>query len=154
MPTREEQILHRGSMSMFSDKLAGLVGPSYFIAFCVGGLKGAMMPLPKRAYRTTRLRLNTMMNNVGKTSFRYGNNTGAAVLLYLLTGKLINFIFLEEFDDLNLSEEVKNAVFGAAAGALYKSTRGFRPMVFGAFLGAVIGSGYAVMWKRDWMKLL
>ena len=139
---------------MFSDKMAGLVGPSYFIAFVLGGLQGFRVPLPKRAYRTSRLRLNSMVNNIGKTSFRYGNNTGAAVLLYLMTGKFINFLLKEEFEDFNPPDEVKNAVFGAAAGAIYKSTRGFRPMVFSACLGAVIGSGYAFAWRHDWMKLL
>ena len=131
---------------MFSERMAGLVGPSWILAFFGGGLIGMTQTPPLKARRTTRLFLNAYVNSMGKTAFRYGNNTGAAVLLYLLTGKLINFVFLEEFEEFHLSETVKNAVYGGCAGAIYKSTRGFRPMVLSAVLGASIGSGYAYAW--------
>ena len=138
---------------MFSERMAGLVGPSYIMAFISGGFIGLTQVPPAKARRTTRLLVNSYVNNIGKTSFRYANNTGAAVLMYLLTGKLINFIFKEEFDEFHVGEPFKNAVYGSCAGALYKSTRGFRPMVLSCVLGAAMGSGYAYAWQRGFFKL-
>ena len=43
---------------------------------------------------------------------------------------------------------MQNAIYGGAAGAIYKSTRGFRPMILSTVLGAAIGSGYAYAWKN------
>ena len=66
--------------------------------------------------------------------------------MYLITGKGIEFIFREEFEDLTVSEAAKNAFYGGAAGAIYKSTRGFRPMVLSTLLGASLGTTYAYAW--------
>ena len=96
---KEDLELHRGEFSMFSEKMAGLVGPSYFLAFMAGGITGMVQRPPLKARRTHRLLLNSVVNNTMKTGFRYANNTGAAVLLYLLTGKFIVFILKEEFED-------------------------------------------------------
>ena len=153
-PTHEDSVMHRGEFSMFSEKMSGLVGPTYIFAFIGGAIVALTQPPPLKARRTTRLLINSYVNNVGKTSFRYANNTGAAVLMYLLTGKLINFLFLEEFNDFHVNETVKNAVYGGVAGAIYKSTRGFRPMVLSAVLGASIGTTYAYAWQKGVFKLM
>ena len=88
---------------MFMEKMASIVGPSYVIALFGGAFYGLRLGVPPRARRTTRIYLNTVLNNVGKTSSRFANNTAAAVLLYVFTGKMINFIFLEEFEDMNFT---------------------------------------------------
>ena len=85
------------------EKMASIVGPSYVFAMIGGGLYGMTMVPPTKARRTTRILLNTYLNNVGKTSSRFANNTAAAVLLYVFTGKLINFIFTEELEDFTIS---------------------------------------------------
>ena len=139
---------------MFNEKMAGLVGPSYFLAFMAGGITGMAQRTPLKARRTKRLFLNSVVNNTMKTGFRFANNTGAAVLLYLLTGKFIVFIFKEEFEDFDIKESGKNAVYGACAGAIYKSTRGFRPMMLSALLGATVGSAYGYAWQNGYLKLL
>lgn len=143
-----EQI-DRGEMSIFAEKMASLVGPSFVIAFFTGGVYGLTMVPEQRQRRTTRLLVNTYLNNVGKTASRFANNTAAAVFLYIVTGKLINHIFLEEFDDFGITDRYKNSIYGGAAGALYKSTRGPRPMVLGAVMGATLGSTYAYVYKRN-----
>lgn len=91
---------------------------------------------------------NTYLNNIGKTASRFGNNTAAAVFLYILTGKLINHIFLEEFDDFGVTDRYKNTIYGGVAGAIYKSTRGTRPMILGAVLGAAAGTTYSWLYKN------
>ncbi len=139
---------------MWNEKMAGLVGPSYVLAFFAGGLMGLTNKTPLKARRTYRLLVNNHVNNMSKTAFRYANNTGAAVLMYMMTGKFIQFFFQEEFEDFSLSEKTKNAVYGAVCGMLYKSTRGFRPMILSAFLGASVGSFFGSAWARGYLKLL
>jgi len=77
---------------MFAEKMASVIGPSYVFAFFTGGLVGLTQLPPPQARRTYRLLINNYLNNIGKTSSRYGNNVGAAVFLYLLVGKSMNFV--------------------------------------------------------------
>jgi hypothetical protein len=39
-------------------------------------------------------------------------------------------------------------LFGGFTGMIYKSTRGFRPAMFAAVLGAVCGSAYSYAWQK------
>ena len=78
------------------------------------------------------------MNEIGKTSSRWANQTAACVFLYLLVGKWINFVFFEELE--HLPDSAKASTYGLFTGLLYKSTRGVRPALFGSVLGA--GAGY------------
>lgn len=147
-------VLKREETSIFMEKMASIVGPSYVIALISGGAYGMTMVPPPKARRTTRILMNTYLNNIGKTSSRFANNTAAAMLLFVLTGKFINFIFLEELEDFKLSSTMQHAVYGGAAGALYKSTRGFRPMILSAVLGASLGSAYAYAWQKGYFDLV
>ena len=38
---REDEVLQRGELSMFNEKIAALVGPTYVGAFVLGGFYGA-----------------------------------------------------------------------------------------------------------------
>ena len=78
----------------------------------------------------------------------FANNTASAVFLYVIIGKLINHIFLEEFEDFKVPEPMKVAIYGGVTGAVYKSTRGVRPMMLGSVLGGIIGSTYAYSYMR------
>jgi len=129
---------------MFAEKMASVIGPSYVLAFFVGAGLGLTKLPPPHARRTTKLLINNYLNNIGKTSARFGNNTGAAIFLYLLVGKTLNFVMQEELE--NVSEEWRSALFGAVTGAIYKSTRGLRPIVFASILGAGCGSLYTYAW--------
>ena len=150
---REGHVIKKEESSMFMEKMASIVGPSYVFALVGGAFYGLTLTVPPKARRTTRILLNSYLNNVGKTSSRFANNTAAAVLLYVFTGKLINFIFLEELEDFKLSGLAQNAIYGGVAGAIYKSTRGVRPMMLSAILGATIGSGYSYLWKEGYFDI-
>ena len=78
---------------MFQEKLSATIGPSYVASFFLGGMIGLTKVPPARHLRTTRLRLNAYVNNVGKTSARFGNNVGGAILMYITMGKFLNFLF-------------------------------------------------------------
>ena len=70
--------------------------------------------------------------------------------MYLMVGKSLNFVFQEELE--GLSDPTKNAIFGAFTGAIYKSTRGLRPMVFASLLGAGVGSLYSTAWNKGYLR--
>jgi hypothetical protein len=84
---------------MFQEKLSATIGPSYVASFFLGGLIGLTQVPPSRNRRTFKLLCNSYLNNVGKTSARFGNNVGGAFLMYITMGKFLNFVFQEEFED-------------------------------------------------------
>jgi import inner membrane translocase subunit TIM23 len=144
--------LKKDGGGMFYEKMAGVIGPSYTVAFFVGGLLGLTKIPPPNARRTYRLLANNYLNNIGKTSSRFGNNVGGAVLMYLVIGKGLNFIFKEELEPF--TEMQRNALYGAVTGAIYKSTRGLRPIIFASLLGASVGSAYSYAWDRGLFKFV
>lgn len=80
-------------MNLFSDKAAAVIGPSYVFSFFLGAFVGLTKIPPPKARRTYRLLVNNYLNNIGKTSASYGNNVAAAVFMYLVIGKTLNFVF-------------------------------------------------------------
>ena len=86
---------------MFFEKMASIIGPSYTMAFFVGGALGLTKIPPPKSRRTYRLLMNNYLNNIGKTSARFGNNVGAAIFLFMIVGKSINFVFEEELERLS-----------------------------------------------------
>ena len=71
--------------------------------------------------------------------------------MYIILGKIVNFVFFEELE--GFSESSKSALYGSLTGVLYKSTRGYRPMIFASFLGAFCGYGYTTCWQRGYFDL-
>ena len=93
---------------------------------------------------------NNYLNSVGKMSARWANSTGACLFLYLAVGKALNFVFLEEEELWGENAEVyKAAIFGGVTGFIYKSTRGWRPMLFATLLGIGAGSTFTYLWTKD-----
>ena len=136
---------------MFFEKMASVIGPSYTLSFFVGGLIGLTKIPPPKSRRTYRLLINNYLNNIGKTSASFGNNVGAAIFLFLILGKSFNFIFKEELE--NVGESYRSAFYGALTGAIYKSTRGIRPVIFASFLGAICGSVYTLKWQKGYLQM-
>ena len=73
--------------------MASLVGPAWFGGFAGGAIWGMTHMPEARVARTKRLMVTSYLNNLGKTASRFGNNSAAAVLLFIITGKMINFVF-------------------------------------------------------------
>ena len=131
--------------------MASLVGPAYVFA-AVSGLGYGLIQKPDaRMARSRRLLLNSYFNNMTRTANQFGNNAAAAVLLYVMTGKMVRFIFQEELDDFNISNKYDNTIYGGVAGALYKCTRGKRAMMLGSVLGCIVGSFYGYLWKNNFL---
>ena len=51
-----------------------------------------------------------------------------------------------------ISVPAQSAIFGGFTGALYKSTRGPRAMMLGSVLGAGVGSVYAYVWSKGYLR--
>ena len=94
--------------------------------------------------------INSYLNNVGKTSARFGNNVGGGIFMYIMVGKFMDFLFLEELE--GMSTPLTNAVYGSITGALYKCTRGSRAMVLSSVLGAGVGSAYGYVWSKGYLR--
>ena len=88
---------------MFTETLSATVGPSYVASFFLGGLIGMTKLPPPKSRRTYKLMINSYVNNIGKTSARFGNNVGGAIFMFLMVGKTGNFFFTEEIEDFGLS---------------------------------------------------
>ena len=136
---------------MFTERLSATIGPSYFCSMIIGGFIGLTKTPAARNRRTTRLMVNSYVNNVGKTSSKFGNNVGGAILMYITMGKFLNFLFQEEFEDFT-NTQTQSAIAGAASGALYKCTRGPRAMGLGAVMGAGIGSLSVALWEKGYFR--
>jgi len=143
--------LQRGSMSLFSQQMASLVGPAYIAAFGTGIAYGFVHKPDARMARSWRLVINSYFNNVGRTATHFGNNTAAAVLLYVMTGKFTNFIFQEELDDFKIQNRYDTTIYGAMTGMIYKCTRGRRAMMLGSVLGALVGTSYGYLWRNNYL---
>jgi hypothetical protein len=96
-PQQLEKI-EKAGISMFTEKLSATIGPSYVASFFLGGLIGLAKKPPATSRRSRKLMMNAYINNVGKTSARFGNNVGGAIFMYIMMGKFMNFLFLEEFE--------------------------------------------------------
>ena len=138
---------------MFNERMAALVGPTWCLSLFAGSLYGMTQQIPAKANRTTRLWINYKFNTIGKTGFRFANNAGAAVLLWMFTGKMIEFLLQEEFEDVEAPDWAKVAIYGGVAGSIYKCTRGYKPAMLSFVLGAMISTAYTHAYKRQMQRL-
>jgi hypothetical protein len=72
---------------------------------------------------------------VGKHTTRCANAGASITLMYCMLKKVINFIFEEEIQVLSPIQ--KQFLYGFITGALYKSTRGLKPMLLAGTLTSV-----------------
>ena len=49
-----------------------------------------------------RVMMGLYVNNIGKKSANFGNNVGGAIFMYIMMGKFMNFLFLEEFETISV----------------------------------------------------
>jgi import inner membrane translocase subunit TIM23 len=122
----------------WGEKLTFTIGVSYTLAGIVGLFVGYRRFRPSVMYsslESSKQRLGTCM----KTAGEFGNSGAAASLLYCLVSKTIDLLFEEEINEYGYS--ARNVVSGGVTGILYKSTLGYRPMIFGGILGALLISG-------------
>jgi len=119
----------------WSDDLCYGTGTTYLIALTVGGAWGLAEGLKKLpADAPPRLKLNGVLNAVTRRGPFMGNSAGVLAMVYNGINSTVGY-YRGKHDTAN------SVVSGMIAGAIFKSTRGVRPMAVSAgIVGATAGA--------------
>lgn len=123
----------------FGDQVTFTVGISYAVGFFLGMGKGLIRGLPKSRKLPRKLFMNNVFNTVGTETSKIANAFAGAGFLYFCVGKTLNMLAEDQLDDLSPLQT--NMLCGALTGAIFKSTLGAVPSLFGFVLGAGISGG-------------
>jgi import inner membrane translocase subunit TIM23 len=111
---------------------------SYLTALTIGGAWGLVEGLQKNPpSMPPRLRLNGVLNAVTRRGPFLGNSAGVIAMVYNGMNSTIGY-YRGKHDATN------SIAAGALSGALFKSTRGTRPMAISAGICASVAGGWAV----------
>ena len=117
-----------------TEQLTYLAGGSYLTGAVIGAGRGFYGAMRDSAGKAAKLRVNAVLNGTGKRGAVMANTFGVLALAFCLSESVLyNYT-----SDENLTNY---AAAGAAAGALYKSTRGPRTAAIWAAAGAATAIG-------------
>lgn len=117
-----------------TEQLTYLAGSAYLTGAVIGGSRGCYQGLAASVGKAPRLRLNAVLNATGKQGALLANTFGILALAFSLSESTIY--------NYTSDETVGNyALAGAAAGAIYKSTRGGRAAAIWSIGGAALALG-------------
>ena len=116
------------------EQLTYLGGLSYLFGAATGGTLGLLQALNASRGKTLKLRINAVLNGMGKRGALLANSMG---ILGLLFGASEHFLFNSTREE----DPVHYAVAGGIAGGLYKSTRGLKVAGMWGLAGAAVGLG-------------
>lgn len=120
----------------WTDDLCYGTGGVYLLALGTGGAYGFFEGLGKlNASDPGKVKLNSVLNSITRRGPFLGNSAGVLALTYNLIDSTIDSI-RGKHDDYN------SIVSGALAGALFKSTKGFKP----AGIASILTAGAAATW--------
>ena len=139
LPGAQSALPSRG----WSDDLCYGTGVTYLSALCLGGANGMIEGLRRSPMNAPpRLKLNAVLNNVTKTGPFWGNSAGVLAMVYNGVNSTIGY-YRGRHDSFN------SITAGAISGAVFKSTKGFRPMLISGVLVASAAGGWAVSLIQD-----
>lgn len=122
----------------WSDDLCYGTGTTYLTALTLGGAWGLAEGLNKTTPQMApRLRLNAALNSVTRRGPFLGNSAGIVAMVYNIFNSTIGY-YRGKHDAAN------SIVAGALSGALFKSTRGLKPMAISSGLVAAAAGCWAV----------
>ncbi|KAF2188735.1 mitochondrial import inner membrane translocase subunit tim23 [Zopfia rhizophila CBS 207.26] len=122
----------------WSDDLCYGTGVSYLTALAAGGAWGLAEGLQKTSPTVApRLRLNGVLNAVTRRGPFLGNSAGVVAMVYNGINSTIGY-YRGKHDATN------SVVAGALSGAIFKSTRGVRPMMISGGIVASVAGTWAV----------
>ncbi|CAN8065699.1 unnamed protein product [Agarophyton chilense] len=127
----------------WGEQLTYLAGCSYLGGASLGGLYGLRAALLESSGRPFRLRLNAVLNAMGKRGALLANSAGVLALAFSLTESAL-YSYRSEDDVLNY------AVAGGAAGAMFRSTAGVRPAAASGLAAALVAVGAVYSSRRGW----
>lgn len=117
----------------FTDDLCYGAGVTYLSALTIGGAWGLQEGLRRSAGQAPKLRLNSTLNAITRRGPFLGNSAGVVAIIYNCINSSIG--------RLRGKHDTANSIAaGMLSGMLFKSTRGFRPMMISsAIVGSVAG---------------
>ncbi|KAH3903569.1 protein transporter TIM23 SCDLUD_001211 [Saccharomycodes ludwigii] len=127
----------------WNDDLCYGTGAVYLVGLGLGGTYGFFEGLKNIPPNSPgKLQLNTVLNHVTRRGPFLGNNAGVLALMYNIIDSTID-AYRGKHDTIN------SITAGALTGALFKSTRGLKPMGYAAGLTA----GAAAAWSglKSWI---
>lgn len=122
----------------WSDDLCYGTGVTYLTALTIGGTWGLIEGLNRTpASAPPKLRLNSVLNSVTRRGPFLGNSAGVIAMVYNGVNSTIGY-YRGKHDSAN------SIVAGALSGMLFKSTRGFKPMMISGGIVASVAGTWAV----------
>lgn len=121
-----------------TEQLTYLGGMAYLTGAAIGGTAGFVEGVRSSAGKASKLRINAVLNATGKRGALLANSMGVLALAFSLSESMIY--------NYTSDDTIGNyAAAGAAAGAIFKSTRGPRVAAIWAAAGAAtaVGTIYA-----------
>lgn len=117
----------------FTDDLCYGTGITYLSALSIGGAWGLQEGLRRSAGQAPKLRLNSTLNAITRRGPFLGNSAGVVAIVYNCINSYIGY--------LRGKHDASNSIAaGFLSGALFKSTRGLRPMaISGGIVASVAG---------------
>ena len=128
----------------WSDDLCYGTGVTYLSALTIGGTWGLVEGLRRSpASAPPKLRLNSVLNSVTRRGPFLGNSAGVIAMVYNGINSTIGY-YRGKHDSAN------SIVAGALSGMLFKSTKGFRPMLISGSLVAGVAGAWAVSSQKEY----
>lgn len=121
----------------WTDDLCYGTGAVYLIALGIGGVSGFIQGVKNIPPNSPgKLQLNTILNHVTKRGPFLGNNAGVLALSYNLINSSID-AFRGKHDTPG------SIVAGALTGALFKSSKGLKPMAYASVIVATTAGAWS-----------
>lgn len=125
----------------WSDDLCYGTGVVYLTALTTGGTWGLIEGLNRApASAPPKLRLNSVLNSITRRGPFLGNSAGVVAMVYNGINSTIGY-YRGKHDAAN------SIVAGALSGAIFKSTRGVKPMLISSGIVASIAGAWALTRK-------
>lgn len=125
----------------WSDDLCYGTGVTYLTGLTIGGVWGlaeGLNRLPSTA--PPKLRLNSALNSITRRGPFLGNSAGVVAMMYNGINSTIGY-YRGKHDAAN------SVAAGAISGAVFKATRGLRPMAISGGIVASLAGGWAVSFR-------
>ncbi|XP_065177252.1 uncharacterized protein LOC135807150 [Sycon ciliatum] len=138
-----EFILPLGSEGKKShgERLLWSTGTGYIGGLVLGSGWGVVEGISRSTELSSKLRLNSVLNSIGRRGPLLANGLGVVVLMYRMTDSAI----IKARG--NVDDEFNQVGSGALAGVLYRCTAGPRAMATGGILGLLAGGTFCLMKK-------
>ena len=133
LPGSQSALPSRG----WSDDLCYGTGVTYLAALCAGGAWGLQEGLRRSATQPPKLRLNSTLNAITRRGPFLGNSAAVVAMCYNGFNSFIGHL-------RGKHDSANSVMAGALSGALFKSTKGIRPMMISSGIVASIAGGWAV----------